>query len=259
MKKYAPLLLAGLLASGPLFAQNVAKVNGVAIPTARADAMATQMATQGQPDSPELRARIKDQLITYEILSQEANRLGLAKQPDVATQLEFQRQSVLVRAVLQDYVKKNPVTDADVKAAYDLRKAEFDKNPRKEYLARHILVKTEPEAKAILAKLKGGAKFEDLAKQSIDPGSKDKGGSLDWAPAETYVPEFSKVLVTLDKGKTTESAVQSQFGWHIIRVDDVRSASFPPFEQVRQQLQEVAQRDRIDKLLAELRSKAKVE
>jgi len=256
MKKYAPLLLAGLLASGPLFAQNLAKVNGVPIPTARADAMVTQLATQGQADSPELRAKVKDQLVTYEIMMQEATKLGLAKQPDIAMQLDFARQNVLVRALLQDYVKKNPVTDAEIKAEYDRYKAT---RVGKEYLARHILVKTEGEAKAIIVKLKGGAKFEDLAKQSIDSSNKDKGGALDWAAPDAYVPEFSKALVALDKGKLSETPVQTQFGWHVIRVDDVRDAQFPPLEQVKPQIQEALQRQRIDKLLADLRSKAKIE
>jgi peptidyl-prolyl cis-trans isomerase C len=256
MNKTIPLLLAGLLAAGPLFAQNVAKVNGVPIPTARADAMMKELATQGQPDTPQLREQVKDRLITYEIMMQEASRLNLSKQPDVATQLEFARQNVLVRALLQDYVKKNPVTDAEVAAEYDRYKAG---RAGKEYLARHILLKTEAEAKAVIAKIKAGGKFEDLAKQSIDTSNKDKGGELDWAGTDAYVPEFSKAMAALTKGQVTDTPVQTQFGWHVIRVDDVREAQFPPIEQVRPQIQEALQRQRIDKLLADLRAKAKVE
>ncbi|HEY4374317.1 MAG TPA: peptidylprolyl isomerase [Burkholderiales bacterium] len=263
MKKIASLLLAGLLASGPLYAQNIAKVNGVAIPTSRADAMVNQLASQqgqgqgqGQPNLPQLRERVKDQLITYELISQEASKSGLSKQPDVAMQLDLARQTVLFRAFLQDYVKKNPVSDADIKTKYDALKAEQTK---KEYLARHILVKTEDEAKAVITKLKGGAKFEDLAKQqSIDPSNKDKGGVLDWAPADVYDPDFSKVMVGLAKGQTTDTPVKTRFGWHVIRLDDVRE-SFPPLDQVRPQVTQVVQQERITKMLEEMRAKAKIE
>jgi len=257
MNKSIPLLLAGLLAAGPLFAQNLAKVNGVAIPTSRADVMIKELATQGRGDSPQLRQQVKDQLITYEIMMQEAGKLGLTKQPEVVTQLEFARQTVLVRALLQDYVKKNPVTDAEIKAEYDRYKGE---RGGKEYLARHILVKTEDEAKAVIVKLKGGAKFDDLAKQSsIDTSNKDKGGALDWAAPDGYVPEFGKALAALPKGATSDVPVKTEFGWHVIRVEDVRDAQFPPMEQVKPQIQEALQRQHIDKMLADLRAKAKIE
>jgi len=255
MNRSIPLLLAALLATGPLYAQNLARVNGTAIPTAKADAMLKELAGQGQADSPELRNMIKDRLITFELMAQEAGKLGLAKQPEVANQLEFARQNVLMRAFLQDFVKKNPVTDAEVKAEYDRVKAE---RTGKEYHARHILLKTEAEAKAVIAKLKGGAKFEELAKQSLDASNKDKGGELDWAAQDAYVPEFSKAMAALDKGKTSETPVQTQFGWHVIRVDDVREAQFPAIEQIKPQIQEGLQRQRVDKMLADLRSKAKI-
>jgi len=256
MNRSIPLLLAALLAAGPLYAQNLARVNGTAIPTAKADAMLKEFASQGQADSPQLRDMIKDRLITFELMAQEAGKLGLAKQPEVANQLEFARQNVLMRAFLQDFVKKNPVTDAEVKAEYDRVKAE---RTGKEYHARHILLKTEAEAKAVIAKLKGGAKFEELAKQSLDASNKDKGGELDWAAQDAYVPEFSKAMAALDKGKTSETPVQTQFGWHVIRVDDVREAQFPAIEQIKPQIQEGLQRQRVDKMLADLRSKAKIE
>lgn len=261
MKKFAPLLLAGLLASGPLFAQNIAKVNGVAIPTSRADAMVNQLMSQaqaqGQQANPaELGQRVKDQLITYELISQEASKTGLSKQPDVALQLDLARQNVLFRAYLQDYLKKNPVSDAEIQARYDAIKAAQTK---KEYLARHILLKTEDEAKAVIAKLKAGGKFDDLAKQSIDPSNKDKGGMLDWASPDAYDPDFSKAMVALQKGQTTEVPVKSQFGWHVIRVEDVREARFPPLEQVKPRVQEIVQQEKVGKMLEDLRAKAKIE
>jgi len=256
MKKTLPLLLAGLLAAGPLYAQNLAKVNGVAIPTSRADAMLNQLAAQGQGNIPGIRDRVKEQLITQELISQEASRMGLAKQPDVAMQLEQSRQNVIFRAFLQDYVKKNPVTDADVKAEYDKIKAS---RAGREFRARHILVKTEDEAKALIGKLKGGAKFEDLAKQSLDTSNKDKGGDLDWAAPDGYVPEFAKALSAMPKGAVSEAPVKTEFGYHVIRVDDVREAQFPAIEQVKPQIEEAIQQERIGKMLADLRAKAKIE
>lgn len=274
MKKFAPLLLAGLLASGPLYAQNVAKVNGVPIPNSRVDAMVAQAAAQGQSqgqqlDMTELRQRVKDRLIINELISQEAAKSGLAKQPEVAMQLDLARQNVLFGAFLQDYIKKNPVSDADIKAKYEAIKADQTKNvkpeaPQKEYLARHILLKTEAEAKAVIAKLKSGAKFEDLAKQqSIDPSNKDSGGVLDWAPADAYDPDFSKVMVSLGKGQMTDTPVKTHFGWHVIRLDDVRVGqpreSFPPLEQVRAQVTQIVQQEHVTKMFDEMRAKAKIE
>jgi peptidyl-prolyl cis-trans isomerase C len=257
MKKSVPLLLAGLLAAGPLFAQNLAKVNGVPIPSQRADAMMSQLASQGQGNIPQLRERVKEQLITYELISQEATRLGLTKQPDIALQLDLARQNVLFRAYLQDYVKRNPVTDAEIKAEYDKVKAA---RAGKEYHARHILVKTEDEGKAVIAKLKGGAKFEDVAKaQSQDPTNKDKGGDLDWAAPDNYVPEFGKALAALPKGALSDAPVKTEYGWHVIRVDDIRDVQFPPVEQLKPQIEEMLQQQRVGKMLADLRAKAKIE
>jgi peptidyl-prolyl cis-trans isomerase C len=263
-KSISLMLLAGLLASGPLWAQNLARVNGVAIPSSREEAMIGKLASQGRPDSPQLREAVKNQLITYELIMQEASKQDLAKQPEVATQLEFARQNVIVGAFFQDFVKKNPVSDADIKAEYGKIKAQYEASAKegapKEYLSRHILVKTEPEAKAALAKLKGGAKFEVLAKQvSIDTSNKDTGGQLDWGGMETYDPDFTKAMVALSKGQTTASPVKTQFGWHIIRLDDVREVAFPTLEQTREKILESLRQQRVEAMLADLRSKAKIE
>lgn len=260
MKKFNSLLLAGLLASGPLYAQNIAKVNGVVIPSARADAMYNQLMANGQGAKiPNLKDRIKEQLITYELVTQEASKNGLTKQPDIAMQLEFARQNVLFTAFLQDYIKKNPVSDAEMQSEYDKLKAGATSRP-KEYHARHILVKTEAEAKTVITKLKGGAKFEDMAKQySQDPGNKDKGGDLDWASPENFVPEFGKAMAALNKGQTTDAPVQTQFGWHVIHVDDTRESPFPPLDAVKPQLQDALQRQKLDKMMADLRAKATIE
>ena len=240
----------------PALAQNIAVVNGKAIPSSRADLMVKQAATQGQADSPELRKLVKDELITREVLVQEADKLGLGNTADVKTQLEIARQSLVIRALVGDFVKKHPISDADVKAEYDKFKATAGD---KEYRARHILVEKEDDAKAIITKLKGGAKFEDLAKQSKDPGSAAKGGDLDWASPASFVKPFSDAMVALAKGGLTETPVKTQFGYHVIRLDDVRAAKVPTLEEVKPQIIESLQQKKLQDYQAELRSKAKVQ
>lgn len=244
------------LASLPALAQNVAVVNGKPVPSARVDAMVKQMSSQGQPDTPQLRAMVKDELINREILIQEADRLGLSNSPDVKSQVEMARQSIVIRALVADHVKKFPIKDADLKAEYDKFKAQAGD---KEYHARHILVEKEDEAKAILAKLKGGAKFEDLAKQSKDPGSAANGGDLDWASPASFVKPFSDAMVALKKGEYTETPVKTQFGYHIIKLDDVRAAKVPTFEEVKPQIAEQMQQQRLQAYQQELKSKAKIQ
>jgi peptidyl-prolyl cis-trans isomerase C len=240
----------------PALAQNIAVVNGKAIPSSRADLMVKQAASQGQADSPELRKLVKDELITREVLVQEADKLGLGNSADVKTQLEIARQSLVIRALVGDFVKKHPISDAEVKAEYDKFKATAGD---KEYRARHILVEKEDEAKAIIAKLKGGAKFEDLAKQSKDPGSAAKGGDLDWASPASFVKPFSDAMVALSKGGLTETPVKTQFGYHVIRLDDVRAAKVPTLEEVKPQIIESLQQKKLQEYQVELRAKAKVQ
>ena len=258
MRKHVSLLLAATLAtlSGAALAQNIAKINGVAIPMSRADAMIKEMAAQGRQDSPDLRKAIKEELINREIMMQEASKMGLAKLPEVETQLEFAKQNVLVRAYIQEYFKRNAITDAQVNAEYSKIKQELGE---KEYRTRHILVKTEDLAKGIIAKLKGGAKFEDLAKASEDPGSKDKGGDLDWATPSTFVPEFTQAMLKLKKGEVTQTPVKTQFGFHVIRVDDTRDTQLPSIEEAKPRIMEVLQRNQFEKMLTELRTKATIE
>jgi len=188
--KPARLLVVLLAAAAfPALAQNLAVVNGKPVPSSRADMMVKQLAAQGQADSPQLRSMIKEELINREILMQEADKLGLGSSADVKAQLEMARQSIVIRALVADFLKKNPVKDADIQAEYDKFKAQAGD---KEYHARHILVDKEEDAKAIIAKLKGGAKFEDLAKQSKDTGSAANGGDLDWASPSSFVKPRSR-------------------------------------------------------------------
>ncbi|ABR89156.1 PpiC-type peptidyl-prolyl cis-trans isomerase [Janthinobacterium sp. Marseille] len=252
-------LLAALIVSAslPAMAQNLAVVNGKPIPSSRADVMIKQMTSQGQQDTPELRAMVKDELINREILIQEADKLGLGAQADVKNQIEIARQSILIRALVADYLKKNPVKDADIKAEYDRFKAQASD---KEYHARHILVEKEDEAKAIIAKLKGGAKFEDLAKASSkDPGSAANGGDLDWASPASFVKPFSDAMVALQKGQLSETPVKTQFGYHVIKLDDVRTAKIPTLEEVKPQIAESLQQKKLQAFQQQLRSKAKIQ
>jgi peptidyl-prolyl cis-trans isomerase C len=251
--KPASLLLAlTALVAAPVFAQNVATVNGKAIPSAKVDQIVKQVVAQGkQTDSPQLREAIKKDLINREVLIQEADKQGYGTRPEVKTNLENARQSIIINAMLADYVKKNPVKDAE----YDKYKSQVGD---KEYHARHILVGTEDEAKAIIAKLKAGGKFEELAKVSKD-GSANNGGDLDWASAASYVPEFSKAMVALNKGQVTDTPVKTQFGYHVIKLEETRAAKIPAFEEVMAQVAESLQQRKLQAYREELMKKAKVQ
>jgi peptidyl-prolyl cis-trans isomerase C len=241
----------------PSFAQNVATVNGKPIPAAKVDQVVKQVVAQGKAtDSPQLREAIKRDLIGREVLIQEADKQGVGNRPEVKNQIDNARQSIIINAMLADYVKKNPVKDADITAEYNKFKSQMGD---KEYHARHILVGTEDEAKAIIAKLKGGAKFEDLAKQSKDPGSAANGGDLDWASTASFVPEFSKAMASLNKGQITETPVKTQYGYHVIKLEDTRAAKIPPLEEVKQQVGEQLQQRKLAAFREELMKKAKIQ
>lgn len=238
-------------------AQNLAIVNGKPVPKARVDALAQQVARSGRQITPEMQGQLKDEVIAREIFMQEAQARGLDTTEDFKNQIELARQSILVRDLFADFQKKNPVTDAEIQAEYDQFVAA---NSGKEYRARHILVETEDQAKAIIAQLKKGAKFDAIAKKSSkDPGSGSKGGDLDWASPNSYVKEFSDALVALGKGKTTETPVKSQFGYHVIRLDDVRDAVLPKLEEVKSQIAQQLSQQKMVKFQEDLRAKAKIE
>ncbi|MEO5700469.1 MAG: peptidylprolyl isomerase [Casimicrobiaceae bacterium] len=206
----------------------------------------------GQPDSPELRNAIRDELNTRELLVREAKRKGLDKNADVKTQMDLAAQTVLVRAQVADWAKSNPITDAALKKEYETIKSQLGD---KEYKVRHILVDKEDEAKEIVASLQKGEKFEKLAERSKDPGSKANGGDLDWNAPANFVKPFSDAMVKLEKGKFTAVPVQTQFGWHVIRLDDTRDAKIPSFEEVKPQLQQRLQGQHLDQYFRELRAK----
>ena len=248
-------LVAGL--SPIASAQNAAIVNGKAVPLSRVEALAQQVTRSGRQITPEMEKQIKDEVIAREIFIQEAQKMGLDATEDFKTQMELARQTILIRDLFANYQATHTVTEADIKAEYDRFVAA---NTGKEFKARHILVEKEAEAKAIIAQLKKGGKFEDIAKKSSkDPGSGAKGGDLDWAPAANYVAEFAKALSELTKGKMTETPVKTQFGYHIIRLDDVRDAQLPALEAVKPQVAQQLQQQKLAKYQEELRAKAKVE
>ena len=231
-------------------------VNGKPIPRARLEFIVKQRTAQGQPDSEQARQAILDNLITQEAVAQEAERRGYGKNAEVRTQLDLLRQQVLVQAMVQDHLKAHPVKDEEMLAEYNKLKAS---RSDKEYQARHILVDKDTEANEIIAQLKKGSKFEELAKQSKDPGSKDKGGELGWNTPQNFVKPFAEALAKLEKGKYTETPVQTQFGWHVIQLDDVRTTQFPSFETVKQQMVSRMHEQEVQKLVREIRAKAKIE
>lgn len=244
------------LAASSVLAQNIATVNNRPIPKAREEAWVKQLQQQGQQDSPQLREMVKQELIRREVFLQEASRRGLSEKPEVKFQLDVQRQNTLIQALMRDEMEKRPITDADVQKVYEEQKA---KGGDKEYRARHILVDKEDEAKDLIAQLKRGAKFEELAKRSKDPGSAANGGDLDWAAPDGFVKPFSDAMTKLEKGKFTETPVQTQYGWHVIRLDDVRDAQFPPLQQVQGQIREMLQQQRVQAFAADLQKKAKIQ
>jgi peptidyl-prolyl cis-trans isomerase C len=242
----------------PPGAAPVAVVNGKPIAAHRLDDVVNQLASQGRPDTPELRAAIRDQLIIREIFAQEAENKGLAKSAEVTRQLEQMREDLLIRALIQDHLANvDPVTDEDVNREY--QRAHGTASTDKEYRARHILVDKEDEARQIIAQLRKGDKFETLARRSRDVGSAQQGGDLDWATADTYVKEFAEAMVALQKGRFTEKPVRTQFGYHVIRLDDIRTVTPPPLAQVSQQIRQDLERARIERLQQALRAKAKVQ
>ncbi len=242
-------------------AQNVAVVNGKPVPKARVDAIISQVqkqaAARNQQLPPDLDKLVRDKVVTDEILTQEAERRGLPASADYKQQMEIARQSILIGLLSADIDKKAVVSDADVQKEYDRFKAQSGGT---EYHARHILVEKEDDAKAIIAQLKAGAKFEDLAKKnSKDTGSAEKGGDLDFAGPSAYVPEFSQAMVKLKKGEYTDVPVKSQFGFHIIQLEDTREAKYPPLADVKPQIQQRLAQQKAAEFRDELKAKAKTD
>jgi len=259
MKKQNVLLLLSLMGTmaNPAYAEtDVVHVNGVAIPQARIDLRIKSLQSQGQKDSPELRKRVREDLINTEAVAQEAVKLGLNKDEEVQQQLELARQSVLVSVFFQSAGKKAVITDDQIKQEYERVNASLDK---KEYSVRHILLANEADAKDIIAQLAKNEPFEKLAEKSKDANSAARGGSLGWVMPSAFVPVLGNAIVKLAKGSYTKEPVQSQLGWHVIKVDDERIVVPPPLTDVKSQLHQRLQQQAIQKAISEVRAKAKVE
>ena len=264
----AALAVAGFAQAQPAAPKAAAPAAAPAAPAASAgagkalypqqqfDFMLKERMAQGAQDTPELRNAIREELNTRELLVREAKKANLDKNPEIKQQMDLAGQTVLVRAYVTDWIKKNPIPDADLRKEYDAIKAQMGD---KEFKVKHILVEKEDEAKDIIAQLQKGGKFDELAKaRSKDPGSKDRGGDLDWNAPGGFVKPFSDAMIATPKGKFTATPVQTQFGYHVIFVEDVREAKVPSFDEVKPQLQQRVQAAHLDKYFRELRAKGGV-
>lgn len=259
MKFTQTLIAVAILSLAPsaFAADAVATVNGKQIKQSVYDVIVKDANANGQKIDENTKSAIINELVGSELIYQEAQKLGLDKQPDYIAREELGRRKLLTSVFLQDYLKKNPISDADTKAAYEQYKKAYGE---KEYSARHILVKTEAEAKDIIAQLNKNGDFSKIAKEkSLDPGSKDKGGDLGWFSPATMVKPFSDVVANLQKGATSASPVQTQFGWHVIKLVDTRPAQPLAYDKVKDGLQKNLQQRNLEKLMADLRAKAKID
>ena len=254
--KSSAVILGTLVLPFAVMAQNVAVVNGKPVPQARVDAL-IKTATHGQEAPPELKAQARDQVVMREIFAQEAEKQGIPNTADYKTQLDLVRQTVLINTMFQNFIKAHPVTDAEAQAEYNKIKAE---QSGMEYDARHILVDSEDEAKKLIAQIKAGGKFEDIAKKSSkDTGSAENGGDLGWAKPQSYVPEFATALQGLKKGQMTDTPIKTQFGYHIIRLDDTRTATFPSYDEVKDKVKQQMEQVKLQEYQDKLRKAAKTD
>ncbi|MCL2020727.1 MAG: peptidylprolyl isomerase [Betaproteobacteria bacterium] len=256
LKKFAAVFAASLLLSAPGFAQDVfVTVNGAKVPKYVADVLIEEQKAAGVAESEEMLNAVRDALIRRELIVAEARRAGLEKKPEIQGMMENARLSVLVRAYIDDYLKANPVTNTDISATYETFKQQIGNT---EYHVRHILVENEKEAEEIIAKLKKGSKFATLTDSSLDVASKDNGGDLGWMSPAAFVQPFAQALAQLKKGQYTQTPVQTDFGYHVIMVEDTRATKLPPLEQVQEQIRQRLNQQKVENLLEELRAKAEI-
>lgn len=258
MKRFAVLAATCALAF-PLHAKQIASVNGQAITDGQLNQFVTLLVEQGAQDSPELREQVKQEMIHRLVAVQAAQKAGIDKRPAVQQELELARQGILVRALIADHLEKNPISDDMIQAEYD--KVKGTQADRKEYKVRHILVEDQKQAEDLLAQIKAKKiSFEDAASQhSIDPGSGKNGGDLGWGPASNYVPEFAEAVEKLKKGEMAGQPVHSQFGWHIIQVEDERPVEFPALADVKPQLEEMMRQRQVVEFQKKLMDDAKIQ
>jgi peptidyl-prolyl cis-trans isomerase C len=264
--KFKPIVLACALAclaasctksAPPKKADDVAvTINGKAISTETFDTYATMVARRPAKElTPEQRSQVLDTFIAMQLAADHAEKTGLAKKDTVASQLALSRMDVLSKATFEKYLNEHPISDAEIKAEYDTQVAAAGR----EYRARHILVESRAAADDLLAQLNKGADFSKLAEKNSVDGSAKQGGDLGWFNLKTMVPQFSQAVATLEKGKYTSAPVQTQFGWHIIKLEDTRSSSPPAFDEVKDQVKGIIQRKKVQAYIEDLRKVAKIE
>ncbi len=252
----ASLILISSLAGAAEPAKAIAKVNGVSIPASLADLMVAEQVAQGAPNNEELRRAVKDELVRRELLAQEARKKGLDKKAEMIVRMDVARQGILIGGYINDWMRANPVPEAQVRAEYDNRVKNMAST---EYRVRHIQVDTEDAAKALIAKLQAGSRFEDLAKESNDTGSKDNGGDIGWVSPKGVPEAIGTALPKIEKGKFSAVPVKSNFGFHVLKVEDTRQAVPPKYEEVSENLRRELEQQALGNYVNSLVSKAKVE
>ncbi len=235
---------------------DLATVNGKPIKQSLVDYLALGVKDSGITVDDNVRANIVDKLITNELLNQEALKAGVDKQPDFLAKEELALYDLRIDAYIADYIKKNPIDDKTLQAEYDRQKAQFK---GKDYKASHILVETESEAKNIIKLLAKGTDFASIAKEkSIDTGSKENGGDLGWFQPEGMVKPFSDAVIKLDKGAYTATPIQTEYGWHVIKLEDTRTVEPVSFDQAKGEIRKLLVREQLVKLVNDLKAKAKI-
>lgn len=265
--RFFAIVLSGILSIPTLQAQNIAIVNGQPIPKSNLDSilhsLRQEAAQQGQALPPNIENDVREHLIQRTVNTQQAKRLKLHLSPEYAEKLEDARAAILTQLLFEDYKKKHPISDAAARTEYDRIVKKLSNNAQTEYRARHILVKSKAQAQKILAQLQSGTDFAKLAKQhSGDPGSAAQGGDLNWSAASNYVPEFAKALSILKKGATTKTPVKTEFGYHIIKLEDTRKAQPPAFDLVKPQIKQQMQKGldaEFKQYLEQLRKTARIQ
>ncbi|HKK06313.1 MAG TPA: peptidylprolyl isomerase [Gammaproteobacteria bacterium] len=248
-----------MLGSGAAYAANgkaVAIVNGKPISQETFD-LYVKMRNSQHPDQHASREQIINELVNSELIYQQALKEKLDKKPQIKEEIKLQRKNLLINAALRHHLEQHPISDKELKKEYDERIAHANVE---QYKARHILTKTEDKAKEVIQKLKGGAKFADLAKKySTDEGSAKNGGELGWFTSGQMVPPFSDAVAQLKKGEYTKEPIKTQFGWHVIELEDKRKMQPPAFDDVKGQIANVMRNKQLKDYVQSLREKAKID
>ena len=258
-KKILVLGIAAMMAAGAAQAELQAfKVNGETVSVAQQKAIYDNAVAQGQPAGAELERQVKNVLTQQTVLLQEAKKAKLDRNADVKQAIEAARNQILINAALRDWAKKNPVKEEDIRKAYEAEKAAYGPT---EYQVRHILVKTEDQAKNLINRLNKGASFEKLAKEfSEDKGTKDKGGELGWVVPRSFVPTFGNAFAGMKDGTTSKEPVRTQFGYHVVKLDAKRPAQlFPTYEAQKPALANALTNQKVQQHFGELVKNAKVQ